>query len=53
MKSYIIFWSIIIFFSFVSFSYMSFKMLFKGIPELREMFRQLRAAKYRRENGKQ
>jgi hypothetical protein len=45
MNGYIIFWTIIIFFSLVSFSIMSFKMLYKGIPELREMFRQLKGTK--------
>lgn len=45
MKIYKIFWTFIIFFSFISFSYMSLKMLIKGIPELRDMFRQLRERK--------
>ncbi len=51
MKSYIIFWTIIIAFSFISFSYMSLKMLIKGIPELREMFRQLKQSKLKRSDG--
>lgn len=42
MKAYIIFWTIVIFFSLASFIYMSFLMLVKGIPELKDMFRQLR-----------
>ena len=42
MKAYIIFWTIVIFFSLISFTYMSYKMLVKGIPELRDMFNQLR-----------
>ncbi len=42
MKGYYIFWTIIISFSLISFTYMSLIMLFKGIPELREMFRQLK-----------
>jgi hypothetical protein len=41
MNGYIIFWSIVIFFSLISFSLMSFRMLIKGIPELRDMFKQL------------
>lgn len=42
MKTYIIFWAVIIGFSFISFTYMSLKMLIWGLPELREMFRQLK-----------
>jgi hypothetical protein len=42
MKGYIIFWTVVIGFSFVSFTYMSLKMLIWGIPELREMFQKLR-----------
>jgi len=42
MKGYIIFWTIIIGFSFFSFAYMSLKMLIWGIPELREMFQKLK-----------
>ncbi len=42
MKAYTIFWTIVIFFSLISFIYMSFIMLVKGIPELKDMFRQLR-----------
>jgi len=42
MKSYIVFWIFVIGFSFVSFTYMSLKMLIWGIPELREMFRKLK-----------
>jgi len=42
MNGYIIFWGTVIFFSLVSFFYMSIRMLYKGIPELRDMFRQLR-----------
>ena len=41
MKTYIIIWTVIIFFSLISFTIMSFRMLFKGIPELRDMFKQL------------
>lgn len=42
MNGYTIFWTIVIFFSLISFTLMSFKMLIMGIPELRDMFRQLR-----------
>jgi hypothetical protein len=41
MNAYILFWTVVIFFSLISFSFMSFRMLFKGIPELRDMFKQL------------
>jgi hypothetical protein len=41
MKTYIIFWTLIVFFSLISFTIMSFRMLYKGIPELRDMFKQL------------
>jgi hypothetical protein len=41
MKAYIIFWTVIIYFSLVSFTIMSYIMLVKGIPELRDMFKQL------------
>lgn len=41
MNGYILFWSIVVFFSLISFTVMSLKMLIKGIPELREMFNQL------------
>jgi len=41
MKAYIIFWTIVIFFSLISFTIMSFRMLYKGVPELRDMFKQL------------
>jgi hypothetical protein len=45
MDGLIIFWSVAIFFAFVAFALMSAKMLYKGFPELREMFRKLRDAK--------
>ena len=45
MKGYIIFWSIVIFFSLISFIYMSFRMLYKGVPELKDMFKQLKETK--------
>ena len=45
MKGYTIFWTIVIFFSLISFTLMSFKMLIMGIPELRDMFTQLRESK--------
>ena len=52
MKVYIIFWTIVIFFSLISFTYMSYKMLVKGIPELRDMFNQLRKMDSDTGNGK-
>lgn len=45
MNNYILFWAIIIGISLVSFIYMSFRILKKGLPELREMFKQLNEAK--------
>ena len=45
MKGYILFWSIVIFFSLISFIYMSFRMLYKGVPELKDMFNQLKETK--------
>lgn len=38
---WIIFWEIILVFSVISFTYMSVKILFKGIAELADMFKQL------------
>ena len=45
MNGYIIFWIFVIIFSLISFIYMSFQMLYKGIPELKDMFRQLKEKK--------
>ncbi len=45
MNGYMIFWGAIIFFSLLSFIIMSFIMLIKGIPELKEMFKQLENSK--------
>ena len=45
MNGYLIFWIIIIIFSLASFTYMSVRMLYKGIPELRDMFKQLKENK--------
>jgi len=50
MNGYIIFWAIIILFSLISFSIMSIKMLIKGIPELRDMFKQLNDTKLKSTN---
>lgn len=50
MTGYMIFWSAIIFFSLLSFTIMSFIMLIKGIPELKEMFKQLENSKMNRIN---
>jgi len=41
MSNYVIFWAIIIGISLISFIYMSFRILTKGLPELRDMFKQL------------
>jgi hypothetical protein len=38
---WIIFWEIIVVFSVISFTYMSIKMLYKGVAELTEMFKML------------
>jgi hypothetical protein len=41
MKGWEIFWELTILFSTVSFTYLSLKILIKGWPELKEMFRSL------------
>ena len=41
MSGWIIFWAIIILFSLISFTYMSIKILYKGLPELKNMFANL------------
>jgi hypothetical protein len=41
MNGIMIFWSVIVFFALVAFVVMSAKMLIKGFPELREMFKKL------------
>ncbi len=41
MKFYIIFWEAVVLFSLLSFTYMSFKVLYRGFPELKEMLRNL------------
>ena len=41
MNGYIVFWSVVILFSLLSFVVMSIIMLTKGIPELKDMFKQL------------
>lgn len=51
MTGYMIFWTVIIFFSLLSFTVMSFIMLIKGIPELKEMFKQLENSKMNRTNN--
>ncbi len=38
MSGWIIFWGILIVFSVLSFTYMSIKILIKGLVELKEMF---------------
>ena len=39
MNAYIIFWAIVILFSLITFTVMSFKILYQGFPELLSMFR--------------
>jgi len=41
MNTWIFFWGVIILFSTISFSYMSGKILYKAIAELKEMFKML------------
>ena len=41
MNAWIIFWAVIIIFSVLSFSYMSIQVLYKGLDELRYMFKRL------------
>ena len=52
MSGWEIFWAIVITFSLVSFTYMSVKMLYLGLPELKEMFALLASAKKSREDNK-
>ncbi len=47
MNMWIVIWGIIILFSVISFTFMSVKILYKGIGELKEMFHKLNE-----ENGK-
>jgi hypothetical protein len=47
MTMWIVIWGIIILFSLMAFTWMSVKILYKGIGELKEMFQKLRE-----ENGK-
>ena len=42
---WIIIWTIFIVFSLIGFTYMSIKILYKGIAELKEMFRVLKEKK--------
>jgi len=41
MNAWVIFWGIMIFFSIVSFTYMSVKVVVKGFAEMKSMFVQL------------
>jgi len=45
MSGWEIFWAVVIIFSVLSFSYMSVKMLYQGLPELKEMLTLLTAEK--------
>jgi hypothetical protein len=42
MKFYLIFWAIVIIFSLITFTVMSFKILYQGFPELLSMFKLIR-----------
>ncbi len=42
---WIIFWEIVLLFSIISFTYMSIKILYRGIKELKEMFKILNERK--------
>jgi hypothetical protein len=42
MTMWIVFWGIVILFSLLAFTYMSGKILYKGIGELKEMFHRLK-----------
>ncbi len=41
MNMWVLFWGIIVLFSVISFSYMSIKILYRSIAELKEMFKTL------------
>jgi len=51
MSGWEIFWAVVIAFSVLSFTYMSVKMLWFGLPELKEMFTTLSEEQLKRENG--
>ncbi len=51
MNGWEIFWAIVIGFSLLSFTYMSAKMLWFGLPELKEMFTTLSEEQLKREQG--
>ncbi len=52
MSGWEIFWVLILGFSVLSFTYMSVKMLYFGLPELREMFTSLSEEQVKKESGK-
>jgi hypothetical protein len=51
MSGWEIFWAIVIAFSLLSFSYMSARMLYFGLPELKEMFTSLSDEAHRRKGN--
>lgn len=50
MNFYIIFWEAVVLFSLLSFTYMSFKVLYRGFPELRDMLRNLEKERQKNNN---
>ena len=51
MSFWEIFWIVVIAFSVISFTYMSIKMLYLGLPELKEMFTALSEEQLQNKNG--
>ncbi len=52
MSGWEIFWAVVIGFSMLSFTYMSVKMLYFGLPELKEMFTSLSEEQLKKESEK-
>ena len=50
MSGWEIFWGIVILFSILSFTYMSIKILYLGLPELKDMFTALSAEELQKED---
>jgi hypothetical protein len=46
-----IFWTIVVFFSLVTFTYMSVMILYRSIPELKEMFKKLEETRNNQSNN--
>lgn len=53
MKGWEIFWTIVVLFSILSFTYLSVKILIKGWPELKDMFNALDSQATERNNKNQ